>query len=125
MKGKNHLGSLPEWKKKILFFIAAIVLLRIGYIFFRCEIDKEYVTSVSYDITEDMVNELPCNGLTQIFTADRERLYRLEICFAGIPENQTGVTTLKLLHEDKLIYQTNITLTDEDICTWKRMITHD
>ena len=121
MKGKNHLGSLPEWKKKILFFIAAIVLLRIGYIFFRCEIDKEYVTSESYDITEDMVNELPCNELTQIFTADRERLYRLEICFAGIPENQTGVTTLKLLHEDKLIYQTNITLTDEDICTWKRI----
>ena len=86
--GRKKVG----WRQKLLILIATIVLLRIGYIFFRCEIDKEYVTSATYDITEDMVNELPCNGLTQIFTADRERLYRLEICFAGIPENQTGVT---------------------------------
>ena len=98
-----------------------IVLIRIGYIFFRGEIDREYYTSAQYELTGAEL--VPCRNLTQFFRTDEKHLYALELCFQNIAEEAQSIVELRLYNpEDDLLYQTNITLAANDNGIWKKII---
>lgn len=60
--------KIEKWKKIILIIVTIIIVIRIGYIAFRGEIDKQYYTSVLYDWTN--VSYISCQNAIQVFTSD-------------------------------------------------------
>ena len=118
MKKRNSRRS-PVWKQKLLIVITVILALRVVYIFSHGEIDKQYV--ISAELASDETASIACRDLVWVFSADQKRLDSLELCFRNIPKDKTGVVTLSLHRGEMLIYQTNLTLTDEDNDIWKRI----
>ena len=111
--------DMKMWRKVILIIFTIIVLLRIGFIAFRGEVDKEYVTSASYDLTE--AEAVICAGASQAFTSDYSRLNSLEIIFCNIADDKIGTITIQIYSGEDLIYQTDITLTNVNNNEWKKI----
>lgn len=119
---KEKANNQARGKRIFLALLTVIVALRIGYIFFHDELDKQYYTSVQFEA--DAAKSIPCQNLSLEFLAGQDRLDSLELCFRGIPDDRTGVVMLSLHHGDALIYQTNLTLTADDNGLWKRVSTN-
>ena len=117
-KMKEHTAS-NKCRRAFLFVITAVVLLRIGYIFFRGEADREYYTSAQYDLS--VADPIPCEELIQEFVPTQDRLYSLELCFSGLKADKDSTVVLSLHSDDTLLYQTNITLNESDDGIWKRV----
>ena len=118
VKMKEHTDS-SKYRKAFLILITAVVLLRIGYIFFRGEVDREYYTSAQYDLS--VADPIPCEELIQEFVPTQDRLYSLELCFSGLKADKDSTVVLSLHSDDTLLYQTNITLNESDDGIWKRV----
>ena len=117
-KTKEHTDS-NKCRKAFLFVITVVVILRIGYIFFREEVDREYYTSAQYDLSSATV--IPCEDLAQHFVPSQDRLYSLELCFTDLKADKDSTVVLSLHSDDILLYQTNITLNESDNGIWKRI----
>lgn len=111
--------KLKIWQKVVFIIFTIIVVLRIGFVAFRGEVDREYITSANYDLTE--ADWVSCDGASQIFTSDYTRLNSLELYFCNISEDKTGFITLQIHSGKELIYQTNITLANVNNYKWKRI----
>jgi len=96
-----------------------IVVLRIGYIAFRGEIDKEYITSASYDLTE--CESISVEGASQTFISNGSRLDGIEIILANIADDKAGTITIQIYGEDELIYQTDVELSNVNNYEWKKV----
>lgn len=111
--------SLSKVKKIILMIISILVVLRIGYIILGNEVDKEYSTSVGYDLID--ATETPCDGISQTFKTDKGRLNSLEFIFTNIVDDKIGKIIVQIMSEDDLIYQTNISLANINNGEWKKI----
>lgn len=111
--------KLEKWEKVILIIITVIVALRIGYIIFRGEVDKQYYTSVAYGFAN--ATYVTCQGAVQVFTSNQDRLNSLELIFANISDDKAGSIVLCLYSDEELIYQTNISLSNVSNGTWKKI----
>ncbi len=111
--------NLPMWQKIVFIIFTIIVVLRIGFIAFRGEVDKEYITSANYNLTED--DWMSCKGASQTFTSDQARLNSLELYFSNISEDKVGIITIQIYSDEELIYQTNITLANVNNYEWKKV----
>lgn len=110
---------MVNWKKALFILITIVIAIRIGYIVFRGEIDKEYYTSSEYDLTGAV--SVPCLDGTQVFSSGQNRLNSLELIFTSIPGDRTGALILAIRSGDELIYQTNISLTGIKDLEWKKI----
>lgn len=118
--------SMAKWKRITLVVVAAVFVIRIGYIAFRGEVDREYYTSEQYDL--ENVKTVPCQELSQVFVSKsnwgvfgREKLDSLEFCFMNIADDKAGAIIIGIYAGDDLIYQTNLTLKDVNNWEWKRV----
>lgn len=118
--------SMAKWKKIALAVVAVVFIIRIGYIAFRGEVDREYYTSEQYDLTD--ARTVPCKDLSQMFVSKsnwgvfgREKLDSLELCFLNIADDKSGAIIVGIYSGDDLIYQTNLTLADVNNWEWKRI----
>lgn len=108
-----------KWKSRVFLAILVIILIRIIYICAYGEIDKEYFTSAQIDTTYAI--EVPCKDLTQKFSGNANRLNSVELILDGIADDKTGTITLKILSENNLIYQTDLSLTNITNGEWKKV----
>lgn len=106
-------------KKIILFLASIIVLLRIGYICIGGEVSKQYFVSRKLELSDAV--PMPCKDVTACFSSDRNRLNSIEIFFDGIADDKNGKIILKVLSDDDLIYQANISLTGLNNQEWKKI----
>lgn len=106
-------------KKIVLAIATVIILIRIGYILFGNEIDKEYYTSTIYDLSDTY--GIPCNGVSQTFHSNEGRLNSLELIFGDIAYDKVGTITVVISSEDELIYQTNISISNINNWEWKKI----
>ncbi len=106
-------------KKIILFFASIIVLLRIGYICIGDELSKHYFVSRKLELSDAV--PVPCKDVTVYFSSDRNRLNSIEIFFDGIANDKDGKIILKILSDDNLIYQANISLAGLNNQEWKKI----
>ena len=104
----NTIKNITKWKKVLLIVFTVIVVIRIGFIAFRGEVDKEYITSAQYDLTEAV--RINCAGVSQTFICNSERLNSLEFIFDNIADDKVGTITIQILKGDELVYQTNFRL---------------
>lgn len=109
-------GHVQKGKRTIILIFAVIVAIRIGYIFFRDEVDREVTVTYRYDLTE--AEMIPCRALSQTFIPSDQRLNSLEFFFGDIDEASASPVRMAIYGDD-LVYQTNITLKAEDNLTWK------
>lgn len=111
--------KLEKWKKVVFLAAAAIVLVRILYICVGGEVDKVY--SVSAWVDTSSAAEIACKNLSETFSSDQKRLNSLELIFSGIAGDETGFVALKIMSQDELIYQTNLTLAGINNYEWKKV----
>lgn len=111
--------SMNRWTKVLFVFVTVIIAIRIGYIAFRGEIDKEYYISESYTLNEATC--VPCVDVVQVFSSGCDRLDSLELIVANIPPDKAGALILAIHSGDELIYQTNIALAGLNDWEWKRI----
>lgn len=111
--------DMKTWRKVILIIFTVIVVLRIGFIAFRGEVNKEYIRSADYDLTE--TEAISCAGASQTFVSNYSRLNSLEFIFSNIADDKAGIITIQLYCEEDLIYQTNITLANVNNYEWKKI----
>lgn len=111
--------KIEKWKKVILIITTIIIALRIGYIAFRGEVDKQYYTSASYDLAN--ASSITCQDAIQTFVSEQDRLNSLEVIFTNVSNDKTGEVVLALYSGDKLIYQTQITLSNVNNNEWKKI----
>lgn len=114
-KNAYKITNIELWKKILFAIVGIIVLLRVGYILFRGEINKEYVTSNEYDLSSYTYQE--SNNFSQTFHSDYSRLYALEFLFDNISDDKQGTMTLNITKDSEIIYQTNMRL--EYITNWQ------
>lgn len=112
-------GRMQKWQRVVLTIVAIIIAVRIGYIFFGDEVDKEYVTSFSYDLTN--AEMIPCNHISQSFIATESRLNSMEFFFHLDEQQEASVLLMKICLGSELIYQTKITVQQEDVDSWKKV----
>lgn len=110
---------MSSWKKILFILITIIMAIRIGYILFRGEIDKEYYTSSEYDLTGSV--SVPCVDVAQVFSSEQNRLDSLELVFTNIPEDKAGAIVLAIKSGNELIYQTNVSLAGINSMKWKKI----
>ena len=113
------MNKIAKWKKVLFAIVAILVAIRIIYIGVRGEVDKEYYTSIAYDLST--VKEIPCQNLSEVFICNESRLNSLELIFNNIADDKLGVITLGIWNTDTLIYQTDITLYNVNNWEWKRV----
>ena len=111
--------TMSSWRKIVLIVFTTIVLIRIGYIALRGEVDRMYYTSAQYDLSE--ATPVSCTDASQVFMSAEERLDSLELIFTDIPEDKVGNIVLQILADDELIYQTNISLSTLNNMEWKKI----
>lgn len=111
--------KLKGWKKILFIILTVIIVLRIGYIAFRGEVDKQYKTSSTYELNN--ATQISCMGALQTFTSDGERLQSLEVVFDNIAEDKAGEVVLSILSGDELLYRTNISLSNVNNREWKKV----
>ena len=97
---KEHTDS-SKYRKAFLILITAVVLLRIGYIFFRGEVDREYYTSAQYDLS--VADPIPCEELIQEFVPTQDRLDSVELCFTDLKADKDSTVVLSLHSDDELL----------------------
>lgn len=117
LRGKKGVPAIVRWKKIILALIAAIFLIRIGYIAIRGEVDKAYRTSCKYDLSES--TPIPCINVSETFTSTQDRLDSLKLIFTGIADDKDGAVTVCIYSGEILLYQTDVTLANVDNLEWK------
>lgn len=119
-KGEEEMWkSFPKWKKMLFLIVTAVVIIRIIYIAGIGKIERQYQTSCEIDVTG--AQEVPCQNVVQRFQSDCDRLNSLELIFNGIAEDKLGFFTLAITSENKLIYQTNISLVNVNNLEWKQV----
>lgn len=117
MKKVHTGGRLEAWKKAVLIAIALIAVLRAAYIWFGGEVDKEYQLSFWFDLAQ--TEELPCRDLTEDFTANRDRLHSVELCFTGIAPEESGHVELAVRSGEEVFYEAKLSLSEFANREWK------
>lgn len=110
---------MEKWKKVILAIVTAVIILRIGYIGLRGEIDREYCSSAAYDLMG--AESIPFVEAEQYFSGVQGRLNSMEFVFNNIAADKVGRIMLALYADDALIYQTNISLSGINNGEWKKV----
>lgn len=108
-----------KWKKIIFWVVSVFIFIRIGYIFFLGEVDKEYYTSSVCDLNE--ATEAVCKDIEVYFRSDQSRLNSMEFVFDNIPEDKEGAVVVKLSKEGEILYQSNISLSSISNGEWHRI----
>lgn len=115
---KKQTGALrPGWKAAAIALVTVLVLVRIGYLAFGGEADRQRVVSAQYELTGAAA--LPCAGLSQKFIAGQDRLLELLLCFSDLPGDGKGAVTLGIYRQEQLIYQTDLQLDGITSGEWK------
>ncbi len=109
----------PVWKKAVFLLTVIAVFVRILYIAGRGELNKEYVTSMEYDLTE--FTKLPCRNIEIMFVGGRDKLDSLELIFTDLAEGEETALTLAVQREGRTLYRTGLSLTADDNWKWKRV----
>lgn len=109
---------MAKWKRILFIIVAALVIVRIVYISIRGEVDKQYYTSGSYDLSS--AEEIPCQNISETFICGERNLNSLEFLFNNIVDNGT-FATLDIWNGNMLIYQAKISLSKDDSGTWKKV----
>lgn len=109
--------SIPKKYKNILYLFIFIALVRIFCISLAEKVDKENYTSRIINIENAI--EIPCTNLSQDFISPEGRLNKIHLIFTGIAEDKTGHIVLKIMSEDDLIYQTQVSLVYLNNWEWK------
>lgn len=114
-------SGIPLNKVQIVaaVIVTVITLLRAGYIIFGDEIDKEYDTSTSYDLSD--AQSVPCEEIYQTFSSKQNRLYRIELALSNINNNEAGTILLQIRSKNDVIYQTNLSLSDFKNNEWRKI----
>jgi hypothetical protein len=92
------------------------------YIGFFGEVEKEYITFKEYDLSN--VQEVECENISQRFICKETRLNSVELIFTQIPEDKVGAIALAIYkqgEEDKILYQSNISLSNLNDGEWKKV----
>lgn len=110
---------LTKWKKILFSIVFVLVAIRILYIGVRGEVDKEYYTSSSYDLST--AREVPCQNISGSFVCNEERLNSLELIFNNIADDKSGSITFAVMKSEDIIYQTDISLSNINNCEWKKI----
>lgn len=110
---------MEKWKKVLLVIVTAIIILRIGYIGLRGEIDREYCSSAAYDLMG--AESIPFQEAEQYFSGVQGRLSSVEFVFNNIAADKVGRIMLALYADDVLMYQTNISLSGINNGEWKKV----
>lgn len=113
------MNSKLNLKKIILIIVSIIIFVRIGYIMILGEVDREYYTPFTYDLTD--VSVVSCAGATQVFRSDKGRLNSLEMVFSNVADDKVGEIELQILSEEELIYQTGISLYNVENWEWVKI----
>lgn len=111
--------SWEKWKKTVFFILCAVIFIRIGYIVFRGELNKHYVIDAAPDLSD--IAEIPCYNVTQTFISAHGNLNKLELIFSGIGEDRTGFVSVRLLRQDRLIYQAKLALENINNHEWSQI----
>ena len=119
MAANKVTSRMAGWKIIILAVIALLFTVRIGYIAFRNEIDKEYYTSARYDLKNAV--PVPCTDISQTFTAPSDRINSVELFFTDIPDGRAGAIVLRMCLDGSLIYQTDVSLENMENSEWKKV----
>lgn len=115
----NRLVRLKKWKKVLLGIIFALVLVRVYFVAFRGEVDKEYIVSTQYDLSE--AEQIVCENVRQTFVCDSSRLNSLEFIFDNISDDKAGHVIIQIKKDEELIYQTILTLSNVNNLEWKKI----
>lgn len=111
--------GMKKWRKVVLIIFTVIFMLRIGFIAFRGELDKEYITSVNYDLTE--AESVSCTEAVQTFKSHNSNLNSLEFIFGNIADDKAGAIAVQICAGEELIYQAKISLSNVNNNEWKKM----
>ncbi len=102
---------MKKWelgKKLVAVVILFVLVIRIGYIFVGDKLDRQIILQGETNIED--VTQIPCIDVSQTFQSEYNRLSSLNLIFDGIAENEQGAIVLQISRDDKLLYQTNISL---------------
>lgn len=113
-----RMRKMTKWKRILFIMIAVLVTVRIVYICARSEVDKQYYTSGSYDLSS--AEEIPCQNISETFTCGKNHLNSLELLFNNIVDNGTSAT-LDIWNGDMLFYQAKVSLNKDDNGKWKKV----
>lgn len=113
------MNKLKTWKKVLLILVTIIIFIRVGYIGIRGEVEKQYYTSGTYDLTD--VTFVPCTEIIQNFKCEQSRLNSLELIFNDIPDDKKGAVCLAIYAQEELIYQTNLSFANLNNMEWKKI----
>lgn len=113
------MSRMVKWKKILFILIGIFVVIRILYIGARGEVDKEYYTTMAYDLS--VVEEIACQNISETFIGDHDRLNSLELIFNNLADDKSGAIVLSISNGDALIYQTNISLSNVNNCEWEKI----
>ena len=114
------MAKLEKWKRTLFWIVFIIVAIRIVYIGFRGELNKEYYTSMAYDL--NAAEGVPCQNLSESFISQEGRLNSLELIFNNVADDKAGAVTLGIWKGGALLYQTNISLSTVNNGEWKRVV---
>lgn len=114
--------SWKKWKKLFFAIVSIIVLIRISYIVFRGELNKQYRVDATVDVSNAV--EIPCKNISQRFTFAHDNINKLELILSGIADDKVGTIMIQILKENKLLYQTNLSLDYMNNREWKQIYTN-
>ncbi len=115
----NEMKIMAKWKHIFCSIVIILVIIRIGYIIFQDNINKEFYWTTSYDLSA--AEEVPCQNVTEVFQCKEEHLNSLEFIFNNIAEEKTGAITFWIWKEDTLIYQADLSLESIENKKWKKV----
>lgn len=106
-------------KKIILIILGILIFIRIGYIWIGNKVDKQYYVSSELDLTS--AKEIPCGNVELVFQGRQGRLNSIEVIFGRIMDNESGKVRLRIFHNNELMYQTDIPLSEINNYEWKKI----
>lgn len=114
--------SWEKWKKIFFVLVSIIVLIRIGYIVFRGELNKQYIEDTTLDLSNAV--EIPCEDILQKFTFEHDNINKLAVILKGISDDKPGTIMIQIMEENDLLYQTNVSLDYRQNGEWKQIYTN-
>lgn len=107
------------WKKGTLLVLAIIVLIRILYIFIGLKVERTYSCSTGEAIPDSL--SVACTQISQDFKSTYKRLNSLEFIFSELPQDATGKITIKILSNDELLYQSDVSVNNIKKDVWHKI----
>ena len=118
MRAEEKVKPVKAWKTVLLAVLTVLVLLRVAGIFFRGEVDKEYLAIPVYDLAE--LEYVLCEDAELRFVPSHVCLDSLELS-ARSPSETAQKLVLSLYRGDLLLYRTSVPVPAEQSDTRNRI----